>query len=81
MRDYYSFVKYGINPNEGLCRACVNKKYDLDLQPCDCDYDAYRENCKSCQERKNIVLQVRFLKRIRITFKCIFTGKKLPTEY
>lgn len=48
------------------CRACLNKKYHIDLQPENCLYAIYPAECSHCKEVKNIVQEIRFPARMRI---------------
>ena len=47
-----------------ICRECLNKKYGLRLRPKNCIYENYPHMCHECREVKNIVCEIRFIKRI-----------------
>lgn len=47
-----------------ICRECLNKKYNIRLQPKDCDYEEYPHMCHKCGEVKIIVCEIRFIKRL-----------------
>ena len=62
----YSYLKNDLN---NTCRACLNKKYRLNLKPKDCLYEDYPHICRKCKEMKNIVHDVRFRKKLLLFFK------------
>lgn len=52
-----------------ICRACLNEKFSIQLQPEDCVYTMYPSVCYRCGEVKNIVENISFSKRMMIRFK------------
>jgi len=46
------------------CRSCLNRKYGLKLQPKDCIYEHYPYVCPKCGEVKNIVKNIKLLRRL-----------------
>ncbi len=40
-----------------VCRRCINQKYNVNLQPQDCEYDGpYAAICSNCDEVHHIVI-------------------------
>lgn len=48
------------------CRKCINKTYNLKLEPVDCVYLPYQHTCMVCREHKNIVADIVLLKRYKL---------------
>ena len=49
-----------------LCRRCVNEAYGLTLRPEDCCYMPYPELCARCGQPRNIVEDIRPIRRWRL---------------
>lgn len=47
----------------GICRECLNKKYDLSLERKDCNYAHFPYVCDNCRNVKNIVCDINLLKK------------------
>ena len=62
----YRYLKNDLGSS---CRACLNDKYKLKLKSEHCHYMMYPQLCKNCNEMKNIVVGIRFSKRIGLLFK------------
>jgi len=46
------------------CRRCINAEYHLDLETSDCLYFHFPLECERCGEVRNIVTDIRFMKRL-----------------
>lgn len=59
-------MKYGsIKDDLGhTCRECLNKKYSVKLKSKYCEYGEYPYVCRECGEVRNIVYDIKFIKRI-----------------
>ena len=49
---------------EYTCRECLNRKYSVKLKPKNCVYGEYPHICRECGEVRNIVDDIKFIKRI-----------------
>ena len=45
------------------CRRCINAEYPLELESSDCLYFHFPLECERCGEVRNIVTDIRFMKR------------------
>ncbi len=55
--------------NKGICRKCLNEKYNAGLLPEDCKYLHYPMECSECHKVSNIVVDIRPAKRWKLWFK------------
>lgn len=56
--------RYLRNNLERTCRTCLNQIYKVKLKPKDCVYDDYPHVCSRCKEMKNIVSDIKTLKKL-----------------
>lgn len=52
-----------------VCRRCINKFYDVDLQPDNCVYAMYPSQCDACGNVHNIVVELRTSGKMKLMFK------------
>lgn len=48
------------------CRSCINQACHLNLQPKDCEYIYFPNECRICGEQKNIVTGIRMISRWKL---------------
>lgn len=52
-----------------VCRRCIRKAYQVDLEPSDCYYAMYPSACSACGEVHNIVVDLRRSGKLKLLFK------------
>lgn len=58
--------KYGAN----ICRKCINREYQVNLKPSDCEYaNPFPSLCACCGEPKNIVTGLRLTGKLKLLGK------------
>lgn len=62
MKNYHLFTE----DIGHYCRECLNEEYGINLNNGDCGYFIYLQMCSRCREVKNIVIDVRFSRRIKL---------------
>ena len=62
------------------CRRCINDAAGVSLKTEDCVYLPYPAVCSHCEQLKNIVIEVREVKRLLLKFRRNVRSKKIATE-
>ena len=53
-----------------ICRSCINKEYNVNLNRSDCIYGIpFPDICRCCEEHKNIVTDFTFGGKLKMLFK------------
>lgn len=52
-----------------VCRRCINKKFNVSLEPKDCSYWMYPNQCSVCGEVHNIVTGLSSSGKMKMLFK------------
>ena len=53
-----------------ICRRCINKEYDVELQPSDCIYAfPFPLRCSRCGEQRNIVGDLRISGKVKMILR------------
>ncbi len=82
--EKYARVKARIRA--GLCRKCINREFDLFLEPRDCLYYTrrrdgqtvyLRRNCPQCRQVSHMLGGVRLSRRYKVWFQ---SGEKNGTD-
>ncbi len=51
------------------CRRCINKKFDVRLEPKDCIYLENEDYCSYCKNIRHIVVGLKMSGKIKMMFK------------
>lgn len=74
----YLRMKYKTFKEEmrGKCRKCINEQLGVHFKHQDCEFWDFPEECVSCKAVKNIVTDIKFIKRHKLWFKKVSKAEK-----